>query len=113
MTIWLETLAVLLRRFGDALYDAAHRAVQWLADWIINFFNVLKAFGDVIMSWIIGMMQSTMPAPAYASFTSRLEEINYFFPLSEAIAFGVMLAGFWLAVLLYRLVKSWIPTVSS
>lgn len=47
-----------------------------------------------------------------ATLFTYMEKINYVLPLSETLAMLVVLFDLWVIGLLYRAIKSWIPTVN-
>ena len=44
---------------------------------------------------------------------AALSAVNYFFPLNETVTIFTGLFSLWLAMVTYRMVKSWIPTEAS
>jgi len=47
-----------------------------------------------------------------ATLQSWFDQANFFFPLDTALVYAVTLSALWAACWVYRLVKSWVPTVS-
>lgn len=88
-----------------------------LTTWLLTFFAALKSLGDSILIWLAGQADTLLPDAVTALGSSDSQEllshINYFFPLSEAVVLVLAYAALWVLVLGYKLVKSWIPTVSS
>ncbi len=89
---------------------------QWLfdrlADLVIWLFTKISSLGLTIISSVKGAMGSIVPSSNMSLIDSHLSSINHFFPLSETVGFATTLFVVWVICLLYRLVKSWIPTVS-
>lgn len=113
MTSWLDSIWVLLRMCGEAIWQSAAWLAEKLIDWALLFFESLRVYGDSVLTWICGELSTYIPSPAFGSVAERLDQINYFFPLGEAISYGALLLGLWSVVFVYRVIKSWIPTVSS
>ena len=50
--------------------------------------------------------------PSQSTFMDYLAVANTIFPLTELFAYMVLITAFWLGAVIYRFIKSWIPTVS-
>ena len=90
--------------------------LKWLFDKLgelsIWFFTKISALGVLVIVEVKRVMGNFIPAQNMHLIDGYLANINYFFPLSETVGFATSLFGVWVVCLLYRLVKSWIPTVS-
>lgn len=89
-----------------------------LADILKGFFfwfvNLFRAFGAAVLDTLPDIFAFFGADQSAINVTLGLmENINYFFPLDECVTFGVILLSTWVYIIPYRLVKSWIPTVSS
>ncbi|MFA5262714.1 MAG: hypothetical protein WC378_02745 [Opitutaceae bacterium] len=83
-----------------------------LADLVIWLFVKVSALGMVVIGSVKGVMGAIVPASNMDLIDQYLAGINHFFPLTETVGFATTLFGVWVICLLYRLIKSWIPTVS-
>lgn len=72
----------------------------------------LKAFGDAVIGQLLSSGHAFFPTVNWAAWHGYLDNVNYFFPLSETITLATGYFGLWSLVVMYRLAKSWIPTVS-
>jgi len=95
---WIEYLV-------GKLVDGLVYVIQLLVD-------ELRAFGDALIGGLVDLLASVVPAVDAPTINGWLNAGNYFLPISEGAAILVGLFGLWVAVWVYRLVKSWIPTVS-
>ena len=87
------------------LYDRLEALVIWL-------FTKVSALGLLVIVTVKEHMAAFVPASNMNLIDGYLSGINYFFPLNELVGFATSLFGVWVVCLLYRLIKSWIPTVS-
>jgi len=85
---------------------------QGLVQWIRGVFEWIASSGDTLIVWVLNNGAGYFPAVNWSSYQTVLDEANYLFPVSEIVTFSVALAALWCVVAGYRLVKSWIPTVS-
>lgn len=89
---------------------------KWLfdriADLVIWLFTKISALGMLVIGSLKGVMVTFVPSANLNAFDEYLAGINYFFPLTETVGYATALFGVWVTCLLYRLVKSWLPTVS-
>lgn len=88
----------------DWLYDAIKGLLSWFLEQIYNL-------GATLLSGILNGIDSINPTMS-DSMSKLLAYVDYFFPLREAVGFASILFTAWVMVMLYRIVKSWIPTVS-
>lgn len=91
---------------GDVLKNALLAAL----DFILGLF---KSLGETIMEGIpevMGFLQ--MDDASIQSFVDFLSVADYFFPLTEIMSFVGILIAAYIPLFLYRLVKSWIPTLT-
>lgn len=95
------------------LLRVVNNAVQALADWLLFLVNGIRALGDTVLAGVFLTAHALFPTVNWDAQRAVVEQINGFFPLSETITYALALGALWSFVLVYRLVKSWIPTVSS
>lgn len=114
--------------FFAGLWDVAKSIAQgaWnvvLAGWTWAVGVVVMLFGLVsfvverissAVTELVGLFASlTVPDPnASQSVGDWLAVGNTFFPLQEMFSMLVLLSATWITVMTYRLIKSWIPTLS-
>jgi len=87
------------------LYGKLEQLVIWL-------FTKISALGIIVIATVRDRMEPFVPAQNLALIDSYLAGINFFFPLNELIGFATSLFSVWVVCLIYRAVKSWLPTVS-
>jgi hypothetical protein len=104
---------------AGTVYDLLPEVVQqslWsgLVSWLQSFFGFIAQQGASVLTAFFGRVLPTFaPTVDWAPWLTYLQWANYFVPLNEGIVFGSMLFFTWLGVFVYRLVKSYVPTVSS
>jgi hypothetical protein len=76
--------------------------------------QVVNAFCNVLENVATSVAGLTAPShtPDFSGVSEFLAVANHFFPVAEGFALLVVLSITWLVMLSYRLVKSWIPTLS-
>jgi len=99
-----------------------------LRDFVNNFITLLQTFFDWIATTIIGWLQTavggvTLPTMINGNAGGRVAgyitdlsgygaAVNVWLPLQEALGMFGTFWALWVALQLYRLIKSWIPFVS-
>jgi hypothetical protein len=80
-----------------------------------TIWSAVRALGDTLLGAFITAAQGMMPdvAATWSANSGLVAQINHVFPLSETLALASVLFGLWVLVFGYKLVKSWLPTVSS
>lgn len=84
-----------------------------LKEWFFDILAYLRSMGDQLLGTALVQCQSLIPTVNWSSVQDRLDQINYFFPLSECVAYATALFALWSLVMIYRIVKTWIPLVGS
>lgn len=81
---------------------------------LTTLFAAVKTVGDAIIAGLLSGIGALLPnaGAQLASVGTLLGQINHFFPLSETVALAATLGALWVLVWGYKVVKSWIPTVS-
>ncbi len=76
--------------------------------------QVVNAFCDLLENVATSVAGLTAPnhTPDFSGVSEFLSVANHFFPVAEGFALLAVLSITWLVMLSYRLVKSWIPTLS-
>jgi hypothetical protein len=100
-TVWLWVLSLLAILFAPVL---------WILDLIIEFQNLMITQLNSILTKVTGLMQAVWSAVGALGYPLGLA--NAFIPVTEIFAALTFLFVLWVLGLLYRLIKSWIPTVS-
>lgn len=89
---------------------------KWLLDRIVDLalwlFEKISALGMTVIVGVKGVLSHIVPSTNWDLLDQYLARINYFFPLTETVGFATAFFAVWLVCLLYRLAKSWAPTVS-
>lgn len=96
--------------FAFSIKDPILNTLKSFFQWIINS---LKSLGDQIFQTVIDGFHAVMPTVNFAPVKQYWDQLNYFAPVSEFVTFLTLGFTLWLAVFMYKTVKSWIPTVSS
>jgi len=90
--------------------------LQWflekLGAWFLALFAQIRSVGESVLHGAMTALSSVFPTVSWSAMQTYLDQINYFFPLSECVSMGLVLFTVWFTVWSYRAVKSWIPTVS-
>src|ERR1051326_1840024 len=100
----------------NAVWTWTHNVWAWLLLITIGTWDILNRMGDGIV-WLISRI------PSFGDFLgghnnltgfdlSALSYANYVFPLDSLLGAVVVYAGAWIVALVYRVVKSWIPTLA-
>lgn len=99
--------------FSGALkwaHDAAVKVVEYLWELIASLFGPLwNSIASAVSS--LGSYVSTMSS-ALQSISGYIAFINAWVPVDVFINLVIAYSGFWLALVVYRSIKKWIPFVS-
>jgi len=86
---------------------------------LISIFALIRWVVDYISSTIVSivahfaaLIEDQPGSPDFSAVADILTGINTFIPLNEIFALLVLLGGTWILAVVYRLVKSWIPTLA-
>jgi hypothetical protein len=90
---------------GDLIKDGVLAILVW-------FFEQLCNFGMWIIGGLLSGLSHFVDFTYIDGFIDIFETVDYFFPLREAIGLGGALFGVWVVMSVYRVVHSWIPTMS-
>jgi|ERR1700736_2024391 hypothetical protein len=76
--------------------------------------QVVNAFCDLLESVATSVAGLTAPnhTPDFSGVSEFLAVANHFFPVAEGFALLTLMSVTWLVMISYRLVKSWLPTLS-
>ncbi|HEY3899619.1 MAG TPA: hypothetical protein VGM54_13445 [Chthoniobacter sp.] len=119
-----DTIIESLEALWGALIDAVQAAWDYAQTgyaWIVGLIVVFVGLLDTLVQDVYSMLQSAVDALAAIVAPSGsvtvppsqyLSMVNTFFPLDMAITIAVSLVALWAACTSYRLIKSWLPTVS-
>jgi hypothetical protein len=97
-----------IKLFGNTTWSLVVLVVGWL-------FTAVVWLGDLItetLASIASLVIPTISTTLAGSVASYAALANTVLPLSEAMVFLVAYLGMLLILTIYRLVKSWIPTLS-
>lgn len=88
-----------------------------LKDYISEYFyylvDLLRGLGDGLLVELFSACETFLPGDIdWSSVQSTIDQANWFFPVSETLTLAISYGGLWGLVFCYRLIKSWIPTVS-
>jgi len=119
-----NTLINALESFWGALVGVVQTAWNYVQSgyvWLVGVVVVALGLIDSVVQQVYSMLQTAsdalasivMPSGSLASApSSYLAMANTFFPLDAAIVMALALAALWAATMTYRVIKSWLPTVS-
>ncbi|MDF9828670.1 hypothetical protein M2447_002798 [Ereboglobus sp. PH5-10] len=96
-------------------WDKLRNLPGWLfgkfVDAFIWFNKKVVGLGDASVEGVLDLIGNVVSPEMTEETRKVLSYVDYFFPFKEAIGYGLVLFGVWVAVSLYRLVKSWIPNM--
>src|SRR4051794_38664200 len=104
------------RQLLQNIYNLALKGWTWLVALIVVIMGCWKKLIDSIymlfQQLIDALAGLVMPEHSVTqSVGDFFSVINHFFPLEEMFALMTLLSATWLIMLLYRTIKSWIPTL--
>jgi len=88
-------------------------ALRVLCDWFLWVFFKLQEEGQEVLRQLLETASAAFPTVNWTSVQDILNQINYVFPLGEAVAMSSALFGIWIICMIYRITKSWIPFIGS
>ena len=78
-----------------------------------QLWDAIRLMGEAETKLMFAALKPMFPTVTWSAYQSQLNNINSFFPLQETVAFASIFFTMWSLILLYRLIKSWIPAVAS
>lgn len=82
---------------------------------LINFLNAcferLRAWGQSVFEWFFSQFATYIPIVNWYGIHDTIQGINAIIPFNEIMAYGNILGVLWIGVMIYRIIKSWIPFV--
>jgi hypothetical protein len=101
----------------QSLWNFATAAWTWLVGLVIAVVmavvHVVQWIGDLILDLLGRITSMALPSGnAVQSVGDWFQLANGFFPVTEGFVAIVFLSGIWLVCLVYRLIKSYIPTLA-
>jgi len=106
----------------QSLWDSFVTIVKSFWGAVLLLFSCIHLIASAAISAINGLIsllgalasgdKKTEIEAAYNTVKPALDVVNTFMPLNEAIAMTVLYGSLWIGFATYRLVKSWIPSVS-
>jgi len=118
---WFIGLWTAIKNIWQLVWNFIRQSWLWLVGVIVGFIAItdkmIDFVTDAITMAVEGYDAMQMPTGANPEAVSGplggvFTIANTFFPLSEMVTLVSAMAVLMLAVMLYRFVKSWIPTVS-
>lgn len=97
--LWLFGIVIAATGIAKAIYTFI----------ILMLDRAFTSLGE--LAGAVGGIENDFSAPV-GLVLDALRFTNYFFPLEEMFAFAAALVALWVLGMLYRLVKSWIPSLS-
>jgi hypothetical protein len=114
-TDWLDSVTnffnwLTWQNLINLLRDAFVHAFEWLWNFIGSAFGTvwsgLEAAVSTVVVFITMLQSAAAPLSPYFNF------VNAWFPLDVLVALATAYSTFWVGLVTYRFIKSWIPTVS-
>ena len=103
----------LFRWLMNGLLDLLQTFGQELINWAAFVLRLIKKVGWDVAHALIDTVAGWLPGVDPTPINDALTVANTYFPVSETIAYSLMLFVLWACVFLYRLFKSWVPTASN
>jgi hypothetical protein len=97
-----------IKAFGEALLQAVFDGFQF-------FMDAMDGVGQGFFNTVFNVANAAMPTldlTTDSDVVTLLAGVNYLVPLTEATGFALTWLSTWGAILLYKTIKSWLPTVS-
>lgn len=91
--------------FFEWLFGALRTFFLWV-------FEAIAAFGDTVLDAVLKGISLVIDPQYVLEFTELLAQANSILPISEAVAYGVAVFTVWVNVVVYRVAKSFIPTLA-
>ena len=102
----------------QSVWDILVKGWTWAVGLIVLIVGcvtqVVNAMADLLenVAAEVGSLTAPDHHPDFSAATDFLATANHFFPVQETFALMMLLSVTWLIMLSYRLVKSWLPTLS-
>jgi hypothetical protein len=94
-----------MNKLFEWIFDVIKKLLSW-------FLEKVAELGDLILKGALEFVNIFLPVEYVQYFADFLGKADYFVPLREMAAFGTAIFAAWAAMTTYRLIKSWIPSVS-
>jgi hypothetical protein len=107
-----------LKAIIQGTWDIIQRGWTWAVGLIVIIVGcvtqVVNAFSELLENVASSVAGLTAPnhAPDFSALSEFLAVANHFFPVAEMFGLLTVLSITWLIMISYRLVKSWLPTLS-
>lgn len=100
----------------NTVWTWTHNVWAWLLLITVGTWNILNKIGDGIV-WLFGQIPTLgdflSGHGALSGYSlSALGYANYVFPLDSLLGAVAVYASAWIVALVYRVIKSWIPTLA-
>jgi hypothetical protein len=91
-----------------------------IAKWILEQAQALviwvlagvAALGEAVLHSALDGLALFLDATYVQQFAEVLAQADYIMPIRETVGFGTSMFTLWVSVLVYRIVKSYLPTIS-
>ena len=93
--------------------DLATAIASKIGEFVMWVFLLCRQVGESMMATAFNGLTQMFPSIPWDSVCAKLGYINHFFPLGECLSLGLLYGSLWSVVLTHKVIKSWIPTVSS
>lgn len=107
----------MIASFTQWLWDTLKAFFVWLVEqlWLLVqwLFLQFQAMGQAVLDNTVAAWVALFPGVDWQPVADGLAWGNYFLPLGEAVTVVGLLLTLWVATFLYKLVKSWIPTIGT
>jgi hypothetical protein len=79
---------------------------------LVEFLTHLQSIGRAVIETVVVAVVPLIPGLDLSSVQTVLAQMDYIVPLSETVAFGTAWSGVYISLIVYRVIKSWVPTLS-
>ena len=102
---------------GQTLWDWLKTGYAWIIALIVVLLAIIQAIVDrayEVLSTLVTSIANIIVPDGHVTTASQniLDTANTFFPVSEGFIMLIAFCALWAAAITYRLIKSWLPTLS-
>jgi hypothetical protein len=113
----LNSIWTALRSIIQGIWNIVLQGWTWAVGLIVVICtvvtDVVNTIASMLESLATALSSLTLPdSNVVGSVGDCLAVANYFFPVEEMFAGLVLISATWIIMLVYRVIKSWIPTLS-
>jgi hypothetical protein len=91
--------------------------LKWLWDAFLGLITATlekaSELGESLLSGVVAQVQAALPSTDFSTLENILGQLDSVVPITELVGFVSNYTSLWAGVWAYRVVKSWIPGLSS